>query len=71
MEDAVVVKVVADEGEAEIACGLLRSSGIECDYRDTEAIESPLEDFTAAGPREILVHTADLEAARALLDANV
>ena len=69
MEDAVVVKVVADEGEAELACGLLRSAGIECGYRDTEAIESPLEDFTAAGPREVLVHPADLEAARALLDS--
>jgi hypothetical protein len=69
VEDAVVVKVVADEGEAELACGLLRSAGIECGYRDTEAIESPLEDFTAAGPREVLVHPADLEAARALLDS--
>jgi len=45
----------------------LRSAGIECGYRDTEAIDSPLEDFTAAGPREILVHEKDLEAARALL----
>jgi hypothetical protein len=45
----------------------LRSAGIECGYRDTEAIDSPLEDFTAAGQREILVHPADLEAARELL----
>jgi hypothetical protein len=67
VEDAVVVKVVADGAEADIACGLLRSTGIECGYRETEAIDSPLEDFTAAGPREILVHPADLEAARALL----
>jgi hypothetical protein len=67
IEDAVVVKVVSDETEAEIVCGLLRSAGIECGYRDTEAIDSPLEDFTAAGPREILVHAADLEAARELL----
>lgn len=68
MEDAVVLKVVADEAEAQIACGLLRSAGMECGYRDTEAIDSSLEDFTAAGPREILVHASDLEAARALLD---
>ncbi len=67
IEDGVVVKVVADEPEAEIACGLLRSAGIECSYRDTEAIDSPLEDFIAAGPREILVRAADLEDARALL----
>jgi hypothetical protein len=67
MEDTVVVTVVADEPEAQIVCGLLRSNGIECGYRDTEAIDSAYEDFTAAGRREILVHAADLEAARALL----
>jgi hypothetical protein len=67
MDDAVVLKVVSDEPEAEIVCGLLRSAGIECGYRDTDAIDSSLEDFTAAGPREILVHASDLEAARALL----
>ena len=68
--DAVVATVVADENEAELACGLLRANGIECAYRDTEAIDSPLEDFIAAGPREILVHSADLEAARELLGAT-
>lgn len=64
----VVLTVVSGEQEAEVVCGLLRSAGIDCAYRDTEAIDSPLEDFTAAGPREILVHEADLDAARALLD---
>jgi Putative prokaryotic signal transducing protein len=67
MDDAVVVKVVSDETEADIVCGLLRSAGIECGYRDTEAIDSPFEDFTAAGQREILVYPTDEEAARALL----
>jgi hypothetical protein len=67
MEDAVVLKVVSDEPEAEIVCGLLRSAGIECDYRETDAIDSALEDFTNAGPREILVYSSDLDAARALL----
>ena len=67
MEDAVVLKVVSDEAEAEIVCGLVRSAGMECGYRDTEAIDSPLADFTGAGRREILVHAADLESARALL----
>ena len=62
-----VLTVVKDEPEAEILCGLLQANGIECAYRDTEAIDSPLEDFTAAGAREILVRPADLEAARALL----
>jgi hypothetical protein len=65
--DEVVLTVVSGEPEADIVCGLLRSAGIECAYRDTEAIDEPLEDFTAAGPREILVRASDLEAARELL----
>ena len=65
--EQVVLTVVATEPEAEILCGLLQANGIECAYRDTEAIDSPLEDFTAAGAREILVRPADLEAARELL----
>jgi hypothetical protein len=67
--EGVVLTVVSGEPEAEVVCGLLRSAGIDCAYRDTEAIDSPLvEDFTAAGPREILVQETDLDAARALLD---
>jgi hypothetical protein len=66
-DQTVVLTVVSSEPEAEVVCGLLRSASIECAYRDTEAIESSLEDFTAAGPREILVHAADLDDARALL----
>ena len=62
-----MLTVVSDEPEAEVVCGLLRSAGIECGYRDTEAIDSPLEDFTAAGRREVFVHESDLDAARALL----
>jgi Putative prokaryotic signal transducing protein len=66
----VVVTVVETEPEAQIVCGLLRSNGIDCFYRDTEAIDSPLEDFTAAGSREIVVRAADAEAARELLAAD-
>jgi hypothetical protein len=66
-DEPVVVTVVSSEPEAEVVCGLLRSAGIECAYRDTEAIDSSLEEFTAAGPREILVHPSDLDAARELL----
>jgi len=65
-----VVKVVSGASEAEVVCGLLRSEGIECAYRDTEAIDSPLEDFIAAGAREILVHESDLEAAKELIAAS-
>jgi Putative prokaryotic signal transducing protein len=66
-EEGVVVTVVADGPEADLVCGLLRSAGIDCAYRDTEAIDSSLEEFTAAGPREILVRETDVEAARTLL----
>jgi hypothetical protein len=68
--EGVVLTVVSGEPEAEVVCGLLRSAGIDCVYRDTEAIDSPLEDFTAAGPREILVQESDLEAAKELLAAS-
>jgi hypothetical protein len=66
-DEAVVVTVVSSGPEADIVCGLLRSAGIECGYRDTEAIDSALEEFTADGPREILVHASDLDVARQLL----
>ncbi len=69
--ERVVVVVVSGEPEAEVVCGLLRSAGIDCAYRDTPGIDSPLEDFMAAGPREILVSAADAEAARSLLDDSV
>ena len=68
--DPVVLTVVSGESEAEVVCGLLRSEGIECAYRDTEKIDSSLEDFMAAGSREILVHEADLAAAKELLAAT-
>ena len=68
-DQTVVLTVVPGETEAELLCGLLRANGIECGYRDTDAIDSPLEDFMTSGPREILVHEADLETARALLPA--
>jgi len=66
-ENAAVAAVVANEAEAEMACGLLRDAGIECGYRETAAIDSPLEEFTAAGQREILVRPDDLVRARDLL----
>ena len=69
-EGAVVVKIVSGQSEAEVVCGLLRSAGIECAHRDTEAIDSPLEDFMAAGSQEILVHESDLAAAKELLEAT-
>jgi hypothetical protein len=69
-DDAVVLKVVSSVSEAEVVCGLLRSAGIECAHRDTDAIDSPLEDFIAAGAQEVLVHESDLAAAKELLAAQ-
>ena len=68
--DAVVLTVVSGASGAQVVCGLLRTNGIECAYRDTEAIDSPLEDFIAAGAQEILVRQSDLEAAKELLAAQ-
>ena len=66
-DDGVVLKVVSGETEAELVCGLLRSAGFECGYRDTAADDSALEEFIASGPRDILVHERDIEAARAFI----
>ena len=66
-EESVVLTVVPSETEAEVLCGLLQANGIECGYRETDAIDSPIEDFIPAGPQEVLVREDDLEAARALL----
>ena len=63
----VVLTVVSGGPEADVVAGLLRSNGIECAIRDTEAIDSSLEDFIADGPREIVVRASDLDAARELL----
>lgn len=68
-EDTVVLRVVSGESEADVVCGLLRSAGIDYGVRETDAIDSSLEEFIAAGPREILVHASDLEAANDLLAA--
>ena len=62
--------VVSGTPEADIVCGLLRTAGIDCAYRDTEAIDSPIEDFIEAGPVEVLVPASDLQAARELLAAS-
>jgi hypothetical protein len=40
---------------------------VKCNYRDTDALDSLLEEFTASGPREILVASSDLAAAEAVL----
>ena len=68
--EGVVLTVVSGPPEAEIVCGLLRSAGIDCGYRDTEEIDSPLEDYIQAGQVEVLVPADELEAAREVLAAS-
>jgi hypothetical protein len=67
MDPGVPLTVVGDETEADIVCGLLRSAGLECGHRVTEATDSMLDGIAADGPREILVHEADLPTARQIL----
>jgi hypothetical protein len=67
MDEGVVVTTVSDEIEAEVVCGLLRSAGIDCGHRVTEATDSALEGIAADGPREVLVRESELEAAKAAL----
>ena len=66
-DESVVLTIVPNEPEAEILCGLLKANGIDCDYRETDSIDSPIEGFVPAGPQEVRVRAEDLEAARALL----
>ena len=66
MSDVVGVTVVETESEAEMACGLLRSEGIECSYRQPQDLAADaFWDW-----REIVVHERDLERARELLGVD-
>ena len=61
---------MADEMEAEVLCGRLRTNGIECGYRKTDsaaAISGYGGGFEMAGPTEVLVEERDLAEARKLL----
>jgi hypothetical protein len=67
MDDGVPVTRVSGEIEADLVCGLLRSAGIECAHRVTQAIDSAFDNFAGVGPQEVIVHESDLETARAVL----
>lgn len=65
----VTVKIVSDELEAEIACALLRAEDIRCAHRKSDFAAGASGGLgEVMGPRAVLVHEADLERARALLD---
>lgn len=59
---------VANELEASVLCGMLRSHGIECDYRKSDAAAGVYGGvFSSAGPTEVVVDDVKLQEARELL----
>jgi hypothetical protein len=69
-DDLVRLTVVANEAEAEMVRALLRTEGIESMQRTTDFAAGALDGWAAGGAREILVHADDLDAARALVEAQ-
>jgi hypothetical protein len=68
LTDPVPLLTVHDEGEAELVCGLLRGSGIECDWAITTQGLAGVGG--SGGAREVFVNGSDLEAAQELLAAE-
>jgi hypothetical protein len=65
---SVRLRIVSDETEAEVVCGLLRSEGIRCFHRPTNLSAEGV--VPGAGSwREILVNEEDVAFARDLVDA--
>jgi hypothetical protein len=65
MADVVRLTVVANRGEADMLCALLRMNGIACFDRVADPFGEHSGEFGAW--REILVSQGDFEAARELL----
>lgn len=68
--ELVSVTIVATDPEAEIVCGLLRTNGVDCPYRQTNVAVGAAEGLARGGPVEILVSPGDLDEARRLLAAE-
>jgi Putative prokaryotic signal transducing protein len=67
-DDVVRLTVVANELEAEMIRSLLSTAGIESIQRYTDFGAGALDGMpSGGGPREILVHAGDLDAARELI----
>jgi hypothetical protein len=66
MDELVVVDVVANESEAELLCGLLRTEGLSCTYRQSNYGAGAF-DGMPGGPQEVLVRAEDEAGARLLL----
>jgi len=69
MGEPVPVTTVADELEADVVCGLLRSAGLECGFRVTGEEDSAFEGL-GGGRVAILVNSDDLETAQKVLGAK-
>jgi hypothetical protein len=68
MDDEVGVTVVGSQPEAEMACTLLRTEGIDCYHRPTSFAAGAGDGLVSLGsPREIVVRAADARRARELL----
>jgi len=65
----VSLTVVPDETDAEIVCGMLQHSGIECGYRKTNMAGAWTSRGTIGGPAEILVDEKQVDGTRKLLAA--
>ena len=69
--DLVRLTVVANELEAEMVRSLLSTAWIESMQRYTDFGAGSLDGMpSGAGPREILVHAGDLDAARELVGSG-
>jgi hypothetical protein len=70
-DDLVRLTIVANELEAEMVRALLTSNGIDSMQQYTNFAAGALDGMpSGAGPREILVRPEDLDAARALVEAD-
>jgi hypothetical protein len=69
--DLVRLKVVSNELEAEMVRSLLSTAGIESLQRYTDFGAGAVDGMpSGGGPREVLVHAEDLEAARELIGSE-
>ncbi len=70
-DDLVRLTIVANELEAEMVRALLSTAGIESMQRYTDFGAGALDGMpSGVGPREILVHQGNLEAARELIESD-
>lgn len=67
MDELTVVRIVPNQTEADILCGLLRQAGITCMYRVTNHGAGAADGLAVGVPQEIIVRTDDVASARELL----